>query len=122
MSRTPAGSRQLPGLRREQRQYRRRKPSLVPCWLRQSSHRGTQRTLKPCVPTWLLAQQAFRPEGLAQDIASMLAVLGELGDIPQPSALDEQSVEEFMDLLETALQARQAVRLNPLWDQASTRT
>eukprot|EP00971_Amphidinium_carterae_P282384 5606147-Amphidinium_carterae.1 len=27
-----------------------------------------------------------------------------------------------MELLETALQARQAVRVNPLWDQASTRT
>eukprot|EP00971_Amphidinium_carterae_P112918 2236287-Amphidinium_carterae.1 len=59
-------------------------------------------------------------EGLAQDIASMLAVLGELGDTPIPNALDAQSVEECMDLLETALQARQAVRLNPHWDQAST--
>eukprot|EP00971_Amphidinium_carterae_P023457 462697-Amphidinium_carterae.1 len=61
-------------------------------------------------------------EALAQDIASMLVVLGELGDTPTPNPLDQQSVEEFMDMLETALQARQAVRLNPYWDQASSRT
>eukprot|EP00971_Amphidinium_carterae_P119071 2358928-Amphidinium_carterae.1 len=52
----------------------------------------------------------------------MLVVLGELGDTPTPNALDEQSVEEFMETLEAALQARQAVRRNPLWDQASSRT
>eukprot|EP00971_Amphidinium_carterae_P177534 3520779-Amphidinium_carterae.1 len=52
----------------------------------------------------------------------MLVVLGELGDTPTPNPLDQQSVEEFMDTLETALQARQAVRLNPYWGQASSRT
>eukprot|EP00971_Amphidinium_carterae_P308013 6121364-Amphidinium_carterae.1 len=76
----------------------------------------------------LSAYMASRPaalaagtEGLAQDIASMLAVLGELGDTPTPNELDRQSVEEFMDMLETAMQARQAVRNNPQWDQAATR-
>eukprot|EP00971_Amphidinium_carterae_P010728 211978-Amphidinium_carterae.1 len=61
-------------------------------------------------------------EELAQDIASMLVVLGELGDTPAPNPLDQQSVDEFMEMLETALQARQAVRLNPRWDQGDTRT
>eukprot|EP00971_Amphidinium_carterae_P314916 6260176-Amphidinium_carterae.2 len=48
----------------------------------------------------------------------MLVVLGELGDTPIPNAQDTQSVEEFMEVLETALQARQAVtvRANPLWN------
>eukprot|EP00971_Amphidinium_carterae_P301408 5988701-Amphidinium_carterae.1 len=45
----------------------------------------------------------------------MLVVLGELGDTPLPNEQDAQSVEEFMDVLQSAVQARQAVRNHPLW-------
>eukprot|EP00971_Amphidinium_carterae_P075707 1495859-Amphidinium_carterae.2 len=52
------------------------------------------------------AYEASRPsvpsagaEGLAQDIASMLVVLGELGDTPLPNEQDSQSLEEFMQVL-----------------------
>eukprot|EP00971_Amphidinium_carterae_P344359 6484717-Amphidinium_carterae.1 len=68
------------------------------------------------------AYEASRPSapsdgdgGLAQDIAAMLFAFGELGDTPIPNALDALSAEDFLDTLETALQARQAVRENPLW-------
>eukprot|EP00971_Amphidinium_carterae_P071770 1419510-Amphidinium_carterae.1 len=44
----------------------------------------------------------------------MLVVLGELGDTPTPNALDTQSLEDFTDMLATAVQARQAARANTI--------
>eukprot|EP00971_Amphidinium_carterae_P191564 3801490-Amphidinium_carterae.1 len=44
----------------------------------------------------------------------MLFALGELGDTPIPNALDALSAEDFLATLEAALQARQAVRADPL--------